>query len=81
MNKTIKLLAASALILASSIGTSFGDNSNIRVGFTPKFLKDDFQTLMTSLSKKAFAEKGFTLVGAPDPNGDISAQVNALQIF
>lgn len=79
MKKTIKLLAASALFLASSIGVSFGDNSNIRVGFTPKFLKDDFQTLMTSLSKKAFAEKGFTLVGAPDPNGDISAQVNALQ--
>ncbi|MEL0215132.1 MAG: substrate-binding domain-containing protein, partial [Burkholderiaceae bacterium] len=40
MKKTIKLLAASALILASSIGTSFG---------------------------------------APDPNGDISSQVNALQ--
>jgi ABC-type sugar transport system substrate-binding protein len=79
MKKTIKILAASALFLASSIGISFGDNSNIRVGFTPKFLKDDFQTLMTSLSKKAFAEKGFTLVGAPDPNGDISAQVNALQ--
>jgi ABC-type sugar transport system substrate-binding protein len=34
---------------------------------------------MTSLSKKAFADKGFTLVGAPDPNGDIAAQVNALQ--
>jgi ABC-type sugar transport system substrate-binding protein len=79
MKKTIKILAASTLFLASSIGVSFGDNSNIRVGFTPKFLKDDFQTLMTSLSKKAFAEKGFTLVGAPDPNGDISAQVNALQ--
>jgi len=79
MKKTIKILAASALFLASSIGISFGDNSKIRVGFTPKFLKDDFQTLMTSLSKKAFAEKGFTLVGAPDPNGDISAQVNALQ--
>ena len=79
MKQTIKTLAASAVLLASMAGASFADNSDIRVGFTPKFLKDDFQTLMTSLSKKAFADKGFTLVGAPDPNGDIAAQVNALQ--
>jgi ABC-type sugar transport system substrate-binding protein len=79
MKQTIKTLAASAVLLASTAGASFADNSDIRVGFTPKFLKDDFQTLMTSLSKKAFADKGFTLVGAPDPKGDIAAQVNALQ--
>lgn len=55
------------------------DNADVMVGFTPKFLKDDFQILMLDLSKKAFDEKGFTFVGAPDPNGDIAAQVDALQ--
>jgi hypothetical protein len=34
---------------------------------------------MPDLSKKAFKAKGFTLIGAPDPNGDIAAQVDALQ--
>jgi len=70
-----------ALLLSTSAGIAFAQDkpSDIRVGFTPKFLKDDFQTLMLDLSKKAFAAKGFTLVGAPDPNGDIAAQVDALQ--
>ena len=78
MKHTLKL---SALLVASAIamGTAFAGNADVKIGFTPKFLKDDFQTLMTDLSKKAFDAKGFTLVGAPDPNGDIAAQVDALQ--
>src|SRR5882757_3443228 len=73
-------IVASALFLALTAGTGMAmDNKDVRIGFTPKFLKDDFQTLMTSLSKKAFADKGFTLVGAPDPNGDIAAQVDDLE--
>lgn len=73
--------ALGTLLLSSTLltGPARADNTDIRVGFTPKFLKDDFQTLMLDLSKKAFDEKGFTLVGAPDPNGDIAAQVDALQ--
>jgi len=74
-------IVASALLLALTAGNSIAQEkkSEVRVGFTPKFLKDDFQTLMLDLSKKAFAAKGFTLVGARDPNGDIAAQVDALQ--
>lgn len=72
-------IAASALLFAMTAGVGMAQASEIRVGFTPKFLKDDFQTLMLDLSKKAFDAKGFTLVGAPDPNGDIAAQVDALQ--
>jgi len=64
-------VAASAVVAA--------DKPEVRIGFTPKFLKDDFQTLMLDLSKKAFEAKGFELLGAPDPNGDIAAQVDALQ--
>ena len=73
------VLGALLLAMTAGIGMAEDKKSDIRVGFTPKFLKDDFQTLMLDLSKKAFAAKGFTLVGAPDPNGDIAAQVDALQ--
>jgi len=69
------MLVASTVVMSAA----YAGNADVKIGFTPKFLKDDFQTLMTSLSKKAFADKGFTLVGAPDPNGDIAAQVDALQ--
>jgi len=73
-------LIASVLTLAVAAGTAYAqDNPQVRIGFTPKFLKDDFQTLMLDLSKKAFEAKGFTLLGAPDPNGDVAAQVDALQ--
>lgn len=68
-----------ALTIAAMATGAFADNSKIAIGFTPKFLKDDFQTLMLQLSLKAFADKGMTVVGSPDPNGDIAAQVDALQ--
>ncbi|WEK32766.1 MAG: sugar ABC transporter substrate-binding protein [Candidatus Pseudomonas phytovorans] len=71
---------ASTLLFAVAAGSAAADEAQeVRVGFTPKFLKDDFQTLMLDLSKKAFKAKGFTLLGAPDPNGDVAAQVDALQ--
>ncbi len=79
MKLTNKAFAFSAAMLASTANFAAAENSDIMVGMTPKFLKDDFQTLMLDLSLKAFDDKGFTLVGAPDPNGDIAAQVDALQ--
>lgn len=79
MKITQKAFALTAALLASTATAAYADNADIKVGMTPKFLKDDFQTLMLDLSLKAFDEKGFTLVGAPDPNGDIAAQVDALQ--
>lgn len=72
-------LATAAAVSLSLAAATTASAEDVRVGFTPKFLKDDFQTLMLELSKAAFDEKGFSLVGAPDPNGDIAAQVNALQ--
>lgn len=73
-----------ALLVTAAAGTAAAQdaatsNNEVMIGFTPKFLKDDFQTLMLDLSRKAFDEKGFSVVGAPDPNGDIAAQVDALQ--
>lgn len=80
LNTLLATAASGALLVVSMAATAAqADNSDIMVGFTPKFLKDDFQTLMLDLSKAAFDDKGFTLVGAPDPNGDIAAQVDALQ--
>jgi len=73
------IATALVLALASGVGLAQDKKPNVRVGFTPKFLKDDFQTLLLDLSKKAFRAKGFTLVGSPDPNSDIAAQVDALQ--
>jgi ribose transport system substrate-binding protein len=38
-----------ALLLTMSAGTAFSqDASEVRIGFTPKFLKDDFQNLMAN---------------------------------
>ncbi|MBP1806669.1 sugar ABC transporter substrate-binding protein [Rubellimicrobium aerolatum] len=71
--------AIGAALLASTATVALAQNADVQIGFTPKFLKDDFQTLMLELSLQAFADKGFTVVGSPDPNGDISAQVDTLQ--
>lgn len=76
LNATIS--GAVALTLVTGVDAA-QDPSSIHIGMTPKFLKDDFQTLLLNLSKKAFDAKGFTLLGAPDPNGDIAAQVDAIQ--
>lgn len=79
MKLSHKAIALGVTLLASTAMTAQADNADVKVGMTPKFLKDDFQTLMLDLSLAAFDDKGFTLVGAPDPNGDIAAQVDALQ--
>jgi len=79
--RSVAALALGGALLASTANLSLAEanNSKIMIGFTPKFLKDDFQTLMLQLSLKAFSDKGMTVVGSPDPNGDIAAQVDALQ--
>ncbi len=71
--RSVAALALGGALLASTANLSLAEanNSKIMIGFTPKFLKDDFQTLMLQLSLKAFADKGMTVVGSPDPNGDI----------
>jgi ribose transport system substrate-binding protein len=51
--KSSSAISVGALVLALTTGTAFAA-SDVRIGFTPKFLKDDFQTLMLDLSKKAF---------------------------
>ena len=52
--QSVKALAAGTVAFALSAGMTFAENADVKIGFTPKFLKDDFQTLMLDLSKKAF---------------------------
>jgi ABC-type sugar transport system substrate-binding protein len=79
--KAASAIVAGAMLVALTAGTGMAADSkpDVRIGYTPKFLKDDFMTLLLASSKKEYAARGFTLVGAPDPNGDIAAQVDALQ--
>lgn len=79
MKLDTKIFALSAALLTATTAIGWADNADVKIGMTPKFLKDDFQALMLNLSVAAFEAKGFTMVGAPDPNGDIAAQVDALQ--
>jgi hypothetical protein len=79
MKLNTKIFALSAALLTATTAIGWADNADVKIGMTPKFLKDDFQALMLNLSVAAFEAKGFTMVGAPDPNGDIAAQVDALQ--
>jgi ABC-type sugar transport system substrate-binding protein len=75
-----KIIAIGAsLIAATAMQMAHAQSSDVKIGITPKFLKDDFQALMLKMSLEAFKSSGFTVVGAPDPNGDIAAQVSALQ--
>ena len=44
--QSVKALAAGTVAFALSAGMTFAENADVKIGFTPKFLKDDFQTLM-----------------------------------
>lgn len=71
---------AGALVLSacSEAGSSSGGGGTL-VGYSPKFLKDDFQVVLLDQVKKTFSEADYDLIGAPDANGDVAKQVNDLQ--
>jgi ABC-type sugar transport system substrate-binding protein len=70
--KATSAIVAGAMLVSLTAGSGMAADSkpDIRIGYTPKFLKDDFMTLLLASSKKEYAARGFTLVGAPDPNRD-----------
>jgi len=73
------LVAGAIAAAATRSALAENKNANVKIGVTPKFLQDDFHKLMLDMCKEAFAKKGFTVVGAPDPNGESAAQVDARQ--
>jgi ABC-type sugar transport system substrate-binding protein len=49
---------------------------SVSIGFSPKFLKDDFQVALLKTLKKDIAKRdGWTLALAPDANQDVAKQV------
>ena len=58
---------------AGSAGS--GDAKPISVGYSPKFLKDDFQVLLLDAVKSELGGRGWELAGAPDAGGDVAKQV------
>jgi ribose transport system substrate-binding protein len=51
----------------------------ISIGYSPKFLKDDFQVALLKTLKKDIAKRGWKLEGAPDANADVAKQVSDIE--
>lgn len=63
---------------AAGQGEAAGDDT-FSIGYSPKFLKDDFQVLLLDAIKSGLEERGWGLTGAPDANGDVEKQVSDLE--
>lgn len=60
-------------------GGSDNGSDGAGVGYSPKFLKDDFQVLLLDEVRNAVGDVGLSLVGAPDAGGDVAQQVSDIQ--
>src|SRR5918992_206488 len=75
---------ASAAVLVGSFAFAGCANSNAGaggtpVGYSPKFLKDDFQVLLLDQFKSQAGDSGLDVIGAPDASGDVAKQVADIQ--
>jgi len=68
----------SSLLLAGCSDAGAGDGGT-PIGYSPKFLKDDFQVLLLDQLKANVGDGGMDLIGAPDANGDVAKQVSDIQ--
>lgn len=76
-----RLRPASLAVLAGALvlsACSEAGSGELLVGYSPKFLKDDFMVVLQEQVKKSFSEANYDLM-ASDPNGDVTKQVNDLQ--
>lgn len=48
---------------------------DVAVGYSPKFLKDDFQVLLLDAVETGISDRSWSLAGAPDAGGDVAKQV------
>lgn len=78
-------LATSAVVIGSVALTGCGGSDSAdaaggaAVGYSPKFLKDDFQVLLLDQLEANVGEAGLDLIGSPDANGDAAKQVADIQ--
>ena len=81
--KKLLLMAVVALIALSGAWAGptaeADDEATFEVGYSPKFLKDDFQVLLLDAIKRGLEARGWGLTGAPDANGDVEKQVSDLE--
>jgi ribose transport system substrate-binding protein len=84
--KKVFLLAVLAVFAVIAIGglwaggqAEAADDGSLSVGYSPKFLKDDFQVLLLGAVENGLDERGWKLAGAPDANGDVAKQVSDLE--
>lgn len=73
----------SGLLLAGCSDSTADDGTSgeggTAIGYSPKFLKDDFQVLLLDQFKGKVDDAGMDLIGAPDANGDVAKQVADVQ--
>jgi ABC-type sugar transport system substrate-binding protein len=72
------VLASGAMLVGCGAAGSSGGGGTA-VGYSPKFLKDDFQVLLLDSLKADVKDGGMDLIGAPDANGDVAKQVSDIQ--
>jgi len=75
----IGVMAAMVLVTAWAGGQAEADDGTFAVGYSPKFLKDDFQVLLLEAIESGLEARGWVLTGAPDANGDAEKQVSDLE--
>jgi len=82
--KKVLLLALMASVGFTGVWANGGaeaaaDDGTVSIGYSPKFLKDDFQVLLLDAIKAGIEDRGWALTGAPDANGDVEKQVSDLE--
>lgn len=73
------VLAGASLLAGCSSESEAADADQTSIGYSPKFLKDDFQVLLLDQFKGAVGDADMSLIGAPDANGDVAKQVADIQ--
>lgn len=70
---------ATGLLLSGCSDAGEASGGGTPVGYSPKFLKDDFQVLLLDQFKGKVGGAGMDLIGAPDAAGDVAKQVADIQ--
>jgi len=83
--KKVVVIAFLAMVVLAGLwangqsGAAPADDGTVSIGYSPKFLKDDFQVLLLDAIKSGIEERGWALTGAPDANGNAEKQVSDLE--
>lgn len=81
--KKVLLFSLMALMVLSSVWAGgrqeAADDGVLSVGYSPKFLKDDFQVLLLGALEDGIEARNWRLAGAPDADGEVARQVSDLE--